>query len=111
MATRPGVESQMVEKGAHTGARWQLLLFSIDLKLNYFGHSLIILQERGASHAEKRAKERAGLVRFRTNYQRGLSACKLGHLEGYCRAAIVPSLSGMRWLTTAAFNFRAHACT
>jgi len=53
MATRPGLSPQMVEKGAHTGARWQLLLFSIDLKLNYFGHSLIILPERGASPAEK----------------------------------------------------------
>jgi hypothetical protein len=48
-----GVESQMVEKGAHTGAGRQLLLFPIYVNMNCFGHAFIILQERGVSHEVK----------------------------------------------------------
>jgi hypothetical protein len=48
-----GVESQMVEKGAHTGAGRQLFRFPVDVNVNCFGHDHIILQERGVSHAVK----------------------------------------------------------
>ena len=48
-----GVESQVVEEGAHTGAGRQLFRFPVYVNVNSFGHGHIILQERGVSHAAR----------------------------------------------------------